>query len=136
MSRSLAPALGFGFLMFLAPLINSLSPLRFGGRSDIALASSAIGRLITDFNQIEIGKALTVKMRRVIFDCCMQDLNPLYFVKLGAIPQPILATIALMAESHNVDRDEAGENPVEGWVDFEHMEREQPRRGHRGSTKE
>jgi hypothetical protein len=135
-SRSLAPALGFGFLIFLAPLVNSLSPLRFGRRSDIALASSAIGRLITDFNQIEIGKALTVKMRRVIFDCCMQDLNPLYFVKLGAIPQPILATIALMAESHNVDRDGAGEDSVGDCVDFEHMEREQPRRGHRGSTKE
>ena len=94
------------------------------------------GRLITDFNQIEIGKALTVKMRRVIFGCCMQDLNPLFFVKLGAIPQPILATLALMAESHNVDRDEAGEDPVGDCVDFEHMERERPSRGHRGSTKE
>ena len=75
-------------------------------------------------------------MPRLIFDCSMQDLNPLYFVKLGAIPQPILATIALMAESHNVDRDEAGENPVEGWVDFEHMERERPSRSHRGRTKQ
>ena len=87
------------------------------------------GRLITDFNQIEIVKALTVKMRRAIFDCCMRDLNPLYFVKLGAIPQPILATIALMAESHNVDRDEAGEDPVGDYVDFEHMESEQPPSG-------
>jgi len=53
----------------------------------------------------------------------------LYFVKLGAIPQPILATIALMAESHNVDRDEAGEDPVGDYVDFEHMESEQPPSG-------
>ena len=135
MSRSLAPALGFGFLMFLAPLINSLSPLRFGGRSDIALASSAIGRLITDFNQIEIGKALTVKMRRVNA-CGMQDLNPLFFVKLGAIPQPILATIALMAESHNVGPAEAGEDPAGDRVDIEHMAKVQPNRGRRGSTKD
>ena len=94
-----------------------------------------LGRLITDFNQIEIGKALTVKMRRVNA-CGMQDLNPLFFVKLGAIPQPILATIALMAESHNVDPAEAGEDPAGDRVDIEHMAKVQPNRGRRGSTKD
>jgi hypothetical protein len=29
----------------------------------------------------------------------MDAINPLFFMKLGAVPQPILATIALMHES-------------------------------------
>lgn len=56
----------------------------------------------------------------------MQDLNPAFIVKLGAIPQPILATVALMAELDNVGRIEDREQSANEAVDFEHMEREHP----------
>jgi hypothetical protein len=61
----------------------------------------------------------------------MQDLNPLFFVKLGGISQPILATIALMAESHNVESTEMGEQSASNCVDIEHMVREHPYYRHR-----
>jgi hypothetical protein len=52
----------------------------------------------------------------------MQDLNPLFFVKLGAVPQPILATIALMAEFKASEQKEI--NPETNGVDMENSMRE------------
>jgi hypothetical protein len=48
----------------------------------------------------------------------MRDLNPLLFVTLGAVPQPILATIALMAELESSAENEAN------CVDIENLVRE------------
>ena len=63
----------------------------------------------------------------------MRDLNPLLFVKLGAVPQPILATIALMAELEANAQKEAGAET--NCVDFENLVREttKPRRQHHSS---
>jgi hypothetical protein len=52
----------------------------------------------------------------------MQGLNPLFIIKLGAIPQPILAAVALMAELENiVDPVEMGEQSPDDCVDIEHL---------------
>jgi hypothetical protein len=66
----------------------------------------------------------------------MQDLNPSFIVKLGAMPQPILAAIALMAEFHNAEPKETGEQSGGNSVDIEHMAREHPYYRHRSTTKE
>jgi hypothetical protein len=58
--------------------------------------------LITDFNQIEIEKAMTGERLKLII-LLMQDLNLSFVVKVGAIPQPILATIVLMTELNKAD---------------------------------
>ena len=61
----------------------------------------------------------------------MQDMNPLFFVKLGAVPQPILATISLMAEFKASERKEI--DPETNGVDIENPMRETtkpPRRRH------
>jgi hypothetical protein len=61
----------------------------------------------------------------------MRDLDPLLFVKLGAVPQPILATIALMTELKSSDQKEA--EPETNCVDIENLVRETtkpPRRHH------
>jgi hypothetical protein len=53
----------------------------------------------------------------------MQDLNLWFVVKLGAIPPPILATIALMTELNKTDRPETeGQQSLE-YVDFENLVR-------------
>jgi hypothetical protein len=54
----------------------------------------------------------------------MQDLNPSFIIKLGAIPQPILAAVALMAELQKVELGEMGEQPKGDCVDIEHMGKE------------
>jgi hypothetical protein len=54
----------------------------------------------------------------------MQDLNPSFIVKLGAIPQPILAAVALMAELHHAEHAETGEQSADDCVDIEHMVKE------------
>ena len=52
----------------------------------------------------------------------MQGLNPSFIIKLGAIPQPILAAVALMAELDNiVDPVEMGEQLPDDCVDIEHL---------------
>jgi hypothetical protein len=51
----------------------------------------------------------------------MQDLNPSFNIKLGAIPQPILAAVALMAEMQKVEPGEMGEQSAGDCVDIEHM---------------
>jgi len=56
----------------------------------------------------------------------MQDLNPSFIMKLGAIPQPILAAVALMAELHNAELSRPGEQVAGDGVDIEHMIREHP----------
>jgi hypothetical protein len=61
----------------------------------------------------------------------MQELNPSFIVKLGAMPQPILAAVALMAELHHAEPAETGE-PSLDLIDFEHMVKEDPYRP--GST--
>jgi hypothetical protein len=66
----------------------------------------------------------------------MQNLNPSFIVNLGAMPPPILATIALMAELHNVEPEETGEHSAGNSVDIEHMVREHPYYRHRRTTKE
>ena len=61
----------------------------------------------------------------------MQDMNPLFFVKLGAVPQPILATIALMTEFKAIEQKEI--DPETNCVDIENPMRETtkpPRRRH------
>ncbi|MBV9873421.1 MAG: hypothetical protein JO025_01720 [Verrucomicrobia bacterium] len=58
----------------------------------------------------------------------MQDLNPLFIVKLGGIPQPILAAMALMAEAHHIEATESGESSSGDFVDFERMVKEDPYR--------
>ena len=58
----------------------------------------------------------------------MQDLNPLFIVKLGSIPQPILAALALMAEAHHRQAVESGEPSPGECVDIEHMVKEDPSR--------
>jgi hypothetical protein len=73
---------------------------------------------------------------RSIICCCMQDLNLLFVVKLGAIPQPILAAVALMAELHNAELTKSGEPATGDCVDIEHMIREHPYYASRGTTKE
>jgi hypothetical protein len=78
---------------------------------------------ITNFNQIEIEKAVTVKMAGIIW-LCMQKLS-LFILKLGAIPPPILATIALMEESHNGDDRTENAEETSDSVDIEHMVRDQ-----------
>ena len=52
----------------------------------------------------------------------MPDLNPLLFVRLGAVPPGILATIALMSERESSDqrKDESETNSV----DIENLVRE------------
>jgi hypothetical protein len=52
----------------------------------------------------------------------MRDLNPLLFVKLGAVPPGILATIALMAELESSGQKEAESET--NCVDFENLVRE------------
>ena len=54
----------------------------------------------------------------------MQELNPSFIVKLGAIPQPILAAVALMAELHHSAHAETGEQSAGDCVDIEHMVKE------------
>jgi hypothetical protein len=54
----------------------------------------------------------------------MQDLNPLFIVKLGGIPQPILAAMALMAEAHHAEPAQTGEQSADDLVDIEHMAKE------------
>jgi hypothetical protein len=54
----------------------------------------------------------------------MQNLNPSFIIKLGAIPQPILAAVALMAELHNVESAKTGEQSAGDCVDIEHMVKE------------
>ena len=65
----------------------------------------------------------------------MQELNPSFIVRLGAIPQPILAAIALMAEFHNSEPAETGEQAASDFVDIEHMVKEDPYSS-RSTTKE
>ncbi|HTD16619.1 MAG TPA: hypothetical protein VK673_15655 [Chthoniobacterales bacterium] len=65
----------------------------------------------------------------------MQDLNPSFIVKLGAIPQPILAAVALMAELHNAELRKSGEQAVGDCVDIEHLIREHPYYANRSRTK-
>jgi hypothetical protein len=65
----------------------------------------------------------------------MRDLNPLLFVKLGAVPPGILATIALMSEQESRDQKEA-EAETDG-VDIENLVRETTKPPHqRHSPKE
>ena len=65
----------------------------------------------------------------------MRDLDPLLFVKLGAVPQPILATIALMTELKSSDQKEA--EPETNCVDIENLVRETTKPPHqRRSPKE
>jgi hypothetical protein len=52
----------------------------------------------------------------------MREFNPLLFVKLGAVPPGILATIALMSELESSHQKEA-EAETNG-VDFENLVRE------------
>jgi hypothetical protein len=66
----------------------------------------------------------------------MQDLNPSFIMKLGAIPQPILAAVALMAELHNAELSRPGEQVAGDGVDIEHMIREHPYYANRSTTKE
>jgi hypothetical protein len=66
----------------------------------------------------------------------MQDLNPLFIVKLGAIPQPILAAVALMSELHNTELTKSGEQAAGDCVDIEHLIREHPYYASRSRTKE
>jgi hypothetical protein len=74
-------------------------------------------------------------MARIIW-LCMQRSN-LSILKLGAIPPPILATIALMEESHKgVDRTENGEEPTSESVDIEQIVRDQKNCRRRSNTKE
>ena len=49
----------------------------------------------------------------------MRDLNPLLFVKLGAVPPTILATIALMAELESSGQKEG--EPETNCVDIENL---------------
>jgi hypothetical protein len=65
----------------------------------------------------------------------MQDLNPLFIVKLGGIPQPILAAMALMAEAHHLEAAEKGESLPGECVDIEHMVKEDPYRPHSAAKK-
>jgi hypothetical protein len=64
----------------------------------------------------------------------MQDWNLSFIVKLGAIPQPILATIALMTELKRVDQEEM--EPDANCVDIENLVRETTRRRRRRSSSE
>ena len=66
----------------------------------------------------------------------MQDLNPSFIVKLGAMPPPILAAIGLMTELHKVESKETGEQSAGNCVDFEPMVREHPYYRHRSTVKE
>jgi hypothetical protein len=52
----------------------------------------------------------------------MRDWNPLLFVKLGAVPPTILATIALMAELESSGQKAA--EPETNYVDIENLVRE------------
>lgn len=52
----------------------------------------------------------------------MRDWNPLLFVKLGAVPPTILATIALMAELESSGQKKA--EPETNYVDIENLVRE------------
>ena len=65
----------------------------------------------------------------------MQDLNPLFIVGLGGIPQPILAAMALMAESHHLEAVQNGEPSPGECVDIEHMVKEDPYRPHSTAKK-
>jgi hypothetical protein len=65
----------------------------------------------------------------------MQDLNPLFIVKLGGIPQPILAAMALMAEAHRLEAVQNGEPSPDECVDIEHMVKEDPYRPHSTAKK-
>jgi hypothetical protein len=65
----------------------------------------------------------------------MQDLNPLFIVKLGAVPPPILATIALMAELNHVHHPERGEQPADDCVDIEQPLKRTRKWGHYNTSK-
>ena len=65
----------------------------------------------------------------------MQDLNLLFIVKLGGIPQPILAAMALMAEARHLRAVESGEPSPGECVDIEHMVKEDPYRPHTTAKK-
>jgi hypothetical protein len=87
--------------------------------------------LITDFNQIEIEKAMTGERLKLII-LLMQDLNLSFVVKVGAIPQPILATIVLMTELNKADQPETeGQQSLE-YVDFENLVRPSTKPGSPG----
>ena len=51
----------------------------------------------------------------------MQELNPSFIIKLGAIPQPILAAVALMAELRKIDPMETDEHWPDDCIDIEHL---------------
>jgi hypothetical protein len=66
----------------------------------------------------------------------MQELNPSFIVKLGAMPQPILAAVALMTELHHAEITESGEHGAGDGVDIEHLAREDPYYAKRRTIKE
>ena len=62
----------------------------------------------------------------------MQDLNLPFAVKVGAIPQSILATIVLMTELNKADQKETeGQQSLE-YVDFENLVRPSAKPGSPG----
>ena len=65
----------------------------------------------------------------------MQELNPSFIVRLGAIPQPILAAVALMTEFHHAEAAETHQQSADDLVDIEHMVKENPYSPH-STTKE
>jgi hypothetical protein len=74
-------------------------------------------------------------MARIIW-LCMERSN-LFILTLGAIPPPILATIALMQESHTgVDHTENGEEPTSDSIDIEQIVRDRENCHRRSNTKE
>jgi hypothetical protein len=67
---------------------------------------------------------------------CMQRSN-LFILTLGAIPRPILATIALMEELHSgVDHKENGEEPASDSVNNEIIVPDEKNCRRRSNTKE
>jgi hypothetical protein len=66
----------------------------------------------------------------------MQDLNPLFIVKLGAMPQPILAAVALMTELHKAELTKPDEPAAGECVDIEHLISEHPYYASRSTTKQ
>ena len=63
-------------------------------------------------------------------------LDPLSIVKLGAIPQPILAAVVLMSELHKAGHTKSGEQAASDCVDIEHLIGQHPYYASRCKTKE
>jgi hypothetical protein len=91
-------------------------------------------RLITDFNQIEIEKALTAKMRRIIW-LLYARLESVVYCQVRCYSAAHLSDNCLDGRITNADLTKPGEQVDGDCVDIEHIVKEHPYYTARRTTK-